>query len=67
MTNDEMGQKIIAALGKPMGFHSSKAGSFLKIDGEDFEVTEQQACILWDLLPQIAGYKAPPVAQPEGK
>lgn len=56
MTNDEMLDKVKAAIGKPMGVSMSKAGTFLTIAGEPLgEITMEQACIMWDLMPALAG------------
>lgn len=55
MTNDEMLDKVKASLGKPVSVSMSKAGIFLKIGAEQLgEITTEQACIMWDLMPVLA-------------
>jgi hypothetical protein len=60
MTNDEMLDKVKAAIGKPMSISMSKAGTFLTIGNEPLgEITTEQACIMWDLMPLLAGSLSP--------
>lgn len=65
MTNDEMIDKVKASIGKPMSVSLSKAGTFLTIDGEPLgEITTEQACIMWDLMPVLAGCTLPSPERP---
>jgi len=61
MTNDEMLYRVKAGIGKPMSISMSKAGTFLTIGEESLgEISMEQACIMWDLMPMLAGAIAKP-------
>lgn len=55
MTNDEMLDRVVASIGKPMNISMSKAGIFLTIgDDRIGEISAEQAEIMWGLMPTLA-------------
>lgn len=63
MTNDEMLDKVKAAIGETMSISMSKEGTFLTIGNQPLgEITTEQACIMWDLMPLLAGAVVKPAA-----
>ena len=58
MTNGELAEALTV---RPwdLKVSMSKAGIFLTIDGVSHIITEDQACIIWDLIPTIAAMKRP--------
>lgn len=53
MNNIELAAKVCNSTGA-ISVEMSKDGIYLKVAGEQHSITEEQAEILWDLLPSIA-------------
>jgi hypothetical protein len=53
VTNDELLAHIES--GKPLKVHLTKNSFALIVEDEHHIITEEQACILWDVMPLLAG------------
>ena len=57
LTNEAMADLICSGV-RPVQISMSKEGIFLTVGAERHEITEHQACILWDVMPQLAAIPA---------